>query len=235
MLIAFDDNLGLPSDFGMQLDCETVSFHEIGDMLSAFATGQVGAMFAPAGTLVYLTADHDIVAQATIGPDRKRTLESELVVRADASTADVAHLARQPIGCINRYCTTSYWAPMIALLGTTSTDTPLHFSDATGFRDLLDGVVEGRTATAMVWDAVLDRDPASRKKTRTVLRRTGLPCPIIVTGKLSTDDRRRLTDSIVGFDTSDTSGFFGGFDPPDHGELARFEREMADARRHYHV
>lgn len=81
---AFDDNSGLPGDFAHRLGCEFVSYHELHDMLAAFANGSVDAMFTPRGALPYLRAPYEVIAQATFCPTRGHVMSSLFRIPSNA-------------------------------------------------------------------------------------------------------------------------------------------------------
>lgn len=232
MRLGFDDNLGIPASVGSTDGIELVSFHDIAALVAAFAAGEVGAIFAPAGALLALEdVEHEVLSQARVAG--RTAMESRLVVRADERCGSAADAAELSMGCINEFCTTSYWAPMITLLDTTPVGTALHLQRVAGFDDLLESVAGGRTEVAMVWDQVLSRHPDEATGLRAVAARTDLPAPLVFgRADLSPADRARVADAFAGAVAGPTA-FFDGFGPPDDELVDAFATNMAAVRAHF--
>lgn len=234
MKFAFDDNLGLPGDFAQRLGCELVSFHELDQMLSAFAGGDVDAMFAPCGALPYINAPYDIIAQATFGPARGHVMSSLFRIPSGAA-GDESLFLRGRIACVNPYCTTSYWAPMIALLERTPEGSPVNFFSAAGFDDMLFAAVDGRADGAMVWTAVADKHPDAAAKTRVLFQIDGLPTPVILARpSLDTAQKQRMRDTLASYQAAD-GGFFNGFSAPEVSMVEQFHRQCVASQQHYRL
>ena len=232
MRLGFDDNLGIPASVGATDGIELVSFHDIAALVAAFASGEVGAIFAPAGALLALgDVDHEVLSQARVAG--RTAMESRLVVRAEARCRSAADAAELSMGCINEFCTTSYWAPMITLLDATPAGTALRLQRVAGFDDLLDSVAGGRTEVAMVWDQVLDRHPDEATGLRVVAARRDLPAPLVFgRGHLPEPDRA-LVAAAFAKAVADPTAFFDGFGPPDHELVDAFATNMAAVRSHF--
>lgn len=233
MKLAYDDNLGLPAELAAQLQCDAVPFHDVGAMIDAFERGEVEAMFAPCGALPYVRTQYDAIAQATFGPDRRQAMQSRFVLRRDAQ-GDAGVLTSGRIGCVNVYCTTSYWAPMIARAKALPDGTPIAFRQATGFFDMLRGVCDGRSDAAMVWDAVLEQHPDDAAQTREIFRTDGLPTPVVLGNPhLAAGDRARMT-SVLSSYAAQSPWFFSGFTPADTQAVADFDRACRDVQARLH-
>ena len=105
--IGYDDNLGLPGDFSEALDCELIAYHDLGNMISAFERKILFAVFVPTGTLPYLSK-YEILTQALIGIEQIPTLQTKFIALEPIAITEIPN---QVIGRVNRYCTTSFWAP----------------------------------------------------------------------------------------------------------------------------
>ncbi len=241
--IAFDDNLGLPSGFVDALDatvrahgasgCEAVSFHDVGAMLGAFDRREVAIAFAPAGSLPYVASAFDVIAEASFGPEHETALRSALRVRASDGAVTLDDIATRKIGCVNRYCTTSYWAPMILLERESPgmSRAPLDFHEAAGFDDMLRAVVDGRTDGAMVWDAVALRDAEAANKTQASVVHDDLPCPLLIANEaLVGDIRTAVAAFATAYRSDDPAAFFNGFTVPNAERIERFRAGMARAQ-----
>lgn len=230
--IAFDDNLGLPGDFASRLNCELVSFHDLDAMLAAFANGSVKGMFAPCGALPYVHNDYEILAQATFGAARSLRLQSRFVVPAGTTGEDTL-FPNGRVACVNRFCTTSYWAPMLAMMERTAAGTPVQFYAAAGFDDMLFAVTDGRADGAMVWDAVLDRHPDAHAKTQEIFVYDALPTPVMLANSsMNSQDQARLREALNGY-TSDSPGYFNGFSAADLDAVRAFVAADRKAEQHY--
>jgi len=233
MRLGFDDNLGLPGSVAATDGIEPVSFHDIAALVEAFTSGAVGAVFAPAGALPSLEdVEHEVLSQARV--DGRTAMESRLVVRTAESCPSAAAAAGLSMGCINEFCTTSYWAPMITLLDATPVGTALHLRRVAGFDDLLAGVADGRTEVAMVWDQVLERHPDETTGLRVVAARQDLPAPLVFgRADLPEADRALVADAFAGAVSDDPTAFFDGFGPPDHELIDAFATNLAAVRAHF--
>lgn len=234
MKLAFDDNLGLPEGFAQRLGFELVSFHDVGAMIAAFESGEAGAIFAPCGALPYLKKPYEVLAQATFGSDRALRMQSRFVVRDDSkANADVFTHGR--IACVNVYCTTSYWAPVIARVDAVPPGAPVTFGTAAGFADMLHSVVDGRSEAAMTWDAVLAQHPDDAGRVRELFRIGGLPAPAILAGaSLDPADRDRLSSALAAYDAAGP-WFFTGFSAPDTTAIRDFDQTSRRAIVHYRI
>lgn len=234
MKFAFDDNLGLPADFARRLGCELVSFHELDQMLSAFANGDVDAMFAPCGALPYIAEPYDIIAQATFGPARGHVMSSLFRVPSGAASGESVFLDGR-IACVNPYCTTSYWAPMIALLDRTPEHSAVNFLSAAGFDDMLIAATDGRADGAMVWTAVADKHPDAVAKTRVLFQADGLPTPVILARQsLDAAQKQGMREALAAYEAAG-GGFFNGFSAPEVQAVEAFHRRCVAAQQHYRL
>ena len=134
--VAFDDNLGYPQGFIDHLEttasggseranCQQLSFHELDEMIDTFVKGDVQVMLLPCGCIPYLDVPVRILAQTTVGRPPSTALTSTLFVSSDHDAGNPASVAHLRIGSINKFCTTSYWAPQIFERGTGCVDQPL--------------------------------------------------------------------------------------------------------------
>ncbi len=190
--LAFDDNLGYPEGLPEQIEqhvsdalgapwrCVTTSFHELDQMIDAFVDGRAQLMFLPCGCFPYVSSPLAVMGQATTGDDRRRTLTSVLVVRSDTDAQDLASAAGLRFGCINRFCTTSFWAPsFVDQLHPPGGDGPA-LEWVGGFDDLVASVCDGRAEAAMVWEPYLRKHADEADRWRELDRQTDLPAPVLV-------------------------------------------------------
>lgn len=235
MRLGYDDNLGLPTSVATTDGIEPVSFHDIAALVEAFASGDVGAIFAPAGALPALAGvAHEVLSQARVAG--ATSMESRLVVRADDGCDSAAETSMVTMGCINEFCTTSYWAPMITLLDSTPVGTTLRLRRMNGFDDLLAGVVDGRTEVAMVWDQVLDRHPDEAAVTRVLATRQDLPAPLVYgRADLPEADRVLVAEAFAGAVVDDPAAFFDGFGAPDDDAIDAFAERLAAVQAHFEL
>jgi len=236
--IAFDDNLGMPDDFSKRANCRLDTFHELDAMLTAFAKGEVDAMFCPAGLLPYLDESHDapysVIAQATVGPQRSATLRSVLVAHKQSRIKTGMDALGSRLSRVNRYCTTSYWSPLVTFLDKTPAGTPVTFADAKGFVDMLDSVAAGRNDAAMVWDVILARNPELADEVLVLPDSALLPAPVIVArADTRPSTLHDLEQSLADFRSADQEALFDGFTKPDQAIVAGFQRGMKAALSHY--
>ncbi len=247
--LAIDDNLGLPAGFrdglagvvragGFYAEVELISFHDIGAMVRAFDNEEVELAFLPGGTLLDLATTPKFIAQATFGAEHTTMLKSALVMRAAEPPATVAELARRKLGRVNCFCTTSYWCPMLMLDDGLAAQRPpkLDFYEAASFDDMLLSVIDGRADAAMVWDAVLARNPDALPKIRQIATYSNLPTPpVIANNLLNGAALDAVTAYTTRFQSEHPSGFFNGFTTPDLAGLNHFRQAMAQARQTFRL
>lgn len=110
MKFGYDDNIGIPDGFAKQIGYQTASYHQLDEMLTALEQEELASCFAPAGVLPYLSSTHQIIAQATMGPEHTKTEKSIYVVSKDTHATDPQTLSGLCHGRVNKYCTTRYRA-----------------------------------------------------------------------------------------------------------------------------
>lgn len=98
IIVGYDDNLGLPNDFITTMDCNIQPYHDLGEMLQAFDTNDLAAIFIPSGTLPYVK-NFQILAQALMGSENKKLMQSNFVSTENISTSDIPNLS---IGRVNQ-------------------------------------------------------------------------------------------------------------------------------------
>ena len=241
LCIAYDDNLGLPAGTAEHLGCTTHAFHELGELLAALESGEVDAAMIPAGTIPYLHAAPEVVAQATMSGGRTSLTSALITTAPDVATATSA-LGRR-LARVNRYCTTSYWAPLITMVEHTPRGTRVEFFDADGFADMVASTLDGRSEAAMVWDHVLAQHPELAPVSRQLLCTHELPTPLVVAApQLSAERRAALGRSLLelaapgaGSGVGPSACAFDGFVAPERTGIERFTRRMRRAVEHFEV
>jgi len=238
LTLAFDDNLGYPDGLvghleqtvagatGRPTSCDTLSFHDLGAMIDAFTRDDAQLMFLPCGCLPSVGVPLKVVAQATTGDDRSTSLTSVLVAGAATTADSVASAAGLRFGCINRYCTTSYWAPQFLARehGTTvgSLTDPVWVG---GFDDLVASLTDGRADAAMVWRPYLERHPDVAGHLRELGREADLPAPMLVARPTLDAAVLEALDAVAPFAASGGS-LFNGLAAPDLVAIGAFIEQM---------
>lgn len=234
MKFGCDDNLGLPEGFAEQVGVEIVMEHELDTLVNAFVKNELPVMLIPVGTLPYIKADYDIIAQTTFGPQNIKTLTSIFIVPKNSPVNSIESVASLKLGRVNQFCTTSFWAPMIALLDQTQPGTHLDFHNTKGFPDLLSAVNDGRVEGAMLWDIILKQHSEAASHTMEVFRLDTLPAPIIIANKtVSESDKKQLREKILAYKTSQSKAFFTHFETPDHQAILNFQQKMQTCIAHF--
>lgn len=78
------------------------------------------------------------------------------------------------IGRVNKGCTTSFWASLLCLMEVLPKNTQLTFHHTEGFKDLLFKTAGGALSSSMVWNIILELNPAAADKVRQFLKKDGL-------------------------------------------------------------
>lgn len=224
--IGYDDNLGLPADFSEKIDCEITPYHELGNLVSAFENDNLDAIFIPVGTIPYIK-NADIVAQSLFSHEKKLTLQSNFVSTKAITVTDIPKLR---LGCVNQYCTTSYWAPMIYLMNFLPIGTMLTYQFTNGFVDLLHQTVEKKIDGAMVWDIILKEQQEDASQVKEFFSLSHLPTPVIV-AKSGTSIPTELTTFI----SDDDQAFFTGFKSPNMESIHYFLEAVDHALQHFKI
>ena len=193
LTLAFDDNLGYPDGLieGIEqtvsdatdepVTCSTLSFHELDQMIESFTRGDSQLMFLPCGCFPYVATPLKVMAQATTGPDRVTTLTSILVARSSLKAESVPSVSGLRFGCINKFCTTSYWAPQfLERNSNVSTDALRHPVWVDGFDDLVVSLIDGRSDVAMVWEPYLAKHASESAAFDELGRLADLPAPVLI-------------------------------------------------------
>jgi len=193
LTLAFDDNLGYPDGLiegieqlalgtaGQPVTCSTLSFHELDEMIESFTRGDAQLMFLPCGCFPYVATPLKVVAQATTGLDRVTTLTSVLLANSKLKIESVPSVSGLRFGCINKFCTTSYWAPQfLERENNASTDALRHPVWVGGFDDLVVSLLDGRSDAAMVWEPYLAKHASESAAFDELGRLADLPAPVLV-------------------------------------------------------
>lgn len=229
VVIGFDDNLGLPSEFSNISKLVTRSYHDIGKMVDDFVAEQLAAIFIPCGTLPYINSSYDIVAQATFSTQRSCDLTSIFCSNRPIEISEIPYIV---LGHVNQYCTTSFWAPLIYLKNYLKENTTLKFKNNNSFQDMLLQVAAKKIDAAMVWDIILEQNPAATKQVIQTFRLHQLPTPIIIANSLLPNS---VIDILNRFKTNDKTSFFTGFTTPDFDAIHQFQQAMQSAANYFNV
>lgn len=222
----YDDNLGLPADFAEKAGCQLAAYHNLEELIRAFESGKLDAIFIPAGTLPYLQ-HYEIAAQAILGAEKNQTLKSTVVSTHHITASDIPTLT---LGAINPYCTSSYWAPMIYLMHHLPAGTKISFAYAKGFFDLLQQTAQKKMDCAMVWDVILKLKPDDAKQVQEYFSLDNLPTPVIIAKSGVT-----LPSSMINYVSHDPHFFFAGFKAPELENINHFLGEVERARGYFVV
>lgn len=222
MRIGYDLNLGIPNDFAQHIKSEIISYGDLTQLINDFSAQKLDAIFIPVGTLPYMK-DYEIISHSLFGRGNKNTLESIFVSTRPINTKNVMNYR---LGRVNKYCTTSYWAPLIYLMNFVSKDTVFKFEDTKSFQDMLNKTAQGLIDGSMVWNVILQQNKKATDKVRMVFSKSDLPTPVIVA---HSDFPAETRERINTFSTADTSAFFSGFKPPDLTALRKFSATMEQA------
>jgi hypothetical protein len=226
-IFGFDDNLGLPNDFIGKINLKIRSYHELGTMVKDFEQGQLSMIFLPVGTLPYVKGNYTIIAQASIGQERKNTIKTKLVTAKNLKLVDIARVF---LGRVNPYCTTSFWAPLIYLMHQGVAKGSIRFIDTNGFEDMLAKTAKQKIDAAMVWDVILEKYP--QYKVQELASIDNLPTPVIIAQQ---EIPAVLQEKVTRFCSDDKTSFFNGFTKPNLTLIHNFKDQMALAESYFNL
>ena len=241
--LAYDDNLGLPEDFlddlnrsfnsDSKIHFQAEAFHDIGELIKAFDRREIALAFLPAGCLPYLRSSYGVFAEASFGPFRPEALRSVLRTRLIDSRMSLEELTSRRIGCVNRYCTTSYWAPMILLSANVSRPkSTIDFVQLDGFDDMIAAVVDGRIDGAMIWEAVMEHHPEFEGVLSNGVGINDLPAPLLIGNELLEEEiQEGLKLLTENYQNSKWNGYFKALKAPDISRLQLFEKSIMHAKK----
>lgn len=234
MRFGFDDNLGLPKNFAEALDCEVFPYHELEDLLEAFTQNKLDALFIPVGTLPYMKNDYSIVAEVTFGEKQGKVLESDFIVKSNNNIHSIEDVISATLGRVNKFCTTSFWAPQIYLYDKTPEKTKLSFKNTNGFQDMLLAVNNGRVDAAMEWSIFLDKNPEIASSMRIVFSLSTLPTPMVIIKNTFPENQKEIfSKKLLSFKTNDDSSFFTHFVKPNSNAISDFLTKIKNAQNHF--
>lgn len=228
IVIGYDDNLGLPSDFRLAIGCDIISYHNLAEMIKDFNEQKLLGIFIPSGTLPYLD-NYEIISQATFGSNHKLTLQTNFVSTKNLS---LLNIKTSTIGRVNKYCTTSFWAPLIYLMDFIPKHTLLKFEDTNGFQDLLFKTAEGQIDCSMVWDIILQENPDAANKVHQLFNKNDLPTPVLI-GRPGFPSN--IKEKINHFKTTDIKAFFNGFQPADIRGINQFQQAIQKSIQYFNI
>jgi hypothetical protein len=241
--IAYDDNLGLPEGFlddlnnsfngDSKIHFQVEAFHDIGEMIKAFDRREIALAFLPAGSLPYLRSNYGVLAEASFGAFRSEALSSILRTRLADSRISLEELSSRRLGCVNHYCTTSYWAPMILLSANVSTPRPtIDFVQLDGFDDMIAAVVDGRIDGAMIWEAVMEHHPEFAGVLSKGVGINHLPAPLLIGNELLEEETSTGVKLLTAnYQSTKWHGYFKALKASDIARLQRFEEGVIHAKK----
>ena len=133
------------------------------------------------------------------------------------------------LGCINTYCTTSYFSPSILLArdGLSLNDFFEAFAVAP-WQGQIDAVVDGQIDATMVYEDVWLARPSNAAETRVIARLDDLPTPTVIalTG-LDAAFTSKLTAALVAYEPKPAPGMlYTGFASYQDMRMRRFFAEL---------
>lgn len=240
--LGYDANLGLPDGVdeilnelsrnnpSISFECE--SFHDIGSLIEVFERRECAMIFTPAGSLPYFRKPFDIIAEATFGPCHTTGLRSILRTRASQPPVTLLELSCRRMGCVNRYCTTSFWAPLILLSeGRQPVKNKPELIELNSFAEMLMAVSDGRIDGAMIWDAVTDLYHQESLNTQEGECVNDLPGPVLIANEQLGDIMSLNPKDLTAIHRNESGrGFFNGLTIPVHDRIQRFRDRMMHAK-----
>lgn len=234
MKLGFDDNLGLPEGFDVAIGVEAVPAHELDTLLNGLEQEEFSAVFVPVGTLPYIKGDYEILVQSVFAPTHLKTLTTVFVVPQSNTETSIESASSLRLGRVNKFCTTSFWGPMVFLLDKTSPGTFLNFHDTKSFKDMLLAVNDGRVEGAMEWDIILQQNPDMASKTRELFRLGNLPAPVIlVNNSLSVAEKQSLKMKMISYKTHHSKAFYTSFEEVNYSGISDFQEKMKACTQHF--
>lgn len=228
IILGYDINLGLPEDFNKKINASTKGYQDLTTMVDDFNARRLDFIFIPVGTLPYLN-DYQIVSQAIFFSTGLTELTSQFITTKDIN---IDNVAQNTLGRVNKYCTTSYWAPMIYLMHYLPKKTVLHFQDTNGFKDLLIKTVKQEVAACMLWKIIIRQNVKLAEKAHTLFQLNSLTTPIIIANK-NNHFPKKFREKINHFKTDDANSYFSGFTQPNSKSIRNFLAQIQMAVEHF--
>lgn len=189
-IFAYDYYLGFPVNnkklqvFFTQHHFRLRAYRNIDQLILDLKKHAVSAAFIPAGALYYIKNDYDYegIASATVGKQKRLTLNSYLIVKKSSGIMNLHELQNKKISYINNACTTSYMAPYIffSLHHDPFTHIFSKWVVVNGFEQQIPSVINGKADATMVWDYFWLKNPRNINTTRIIGKINHLPTPVVV-------------------------------------------------------
>lgn len=226
--LGYDSNLGLPPDFSEKIPCDLVGYEDITLLVKLFQAENLDSIFIPVGTLPYIKK-YQIISQAIFDSDPSDTLRSNFVT---SKAINISNIADHSLGRVNKYCTTSYWAPLIYLMDYLPQGTPLKFQDTNGFQDMLNKTAQEIIDSSTVWDIILQQNPTAAHKVHELFSVNALPSPVLIS---NLNISLELCKNINQFKTNDQQWFYRGFQAPKLTSITQFLTAIQKAITFYNL
>lgn len=222
---AYDVNFKLSPDF-LSNFAEASAYEDLDLMIMNFEKGMYDIIFLPVGSLIYLSQDYQVIAQACLESSPKQKMSSSIYSK---KPIEFDQITKSKIGFVNKHCTTSFWALLIELKKNRPTSTSLKLSQTFSFENLVKGLIDDKFDFAMIWDKVL---PNEALKLNCFFTATDLPTPIFIS-------RKKIDSNFLNFlqhyQETKSSGYFESFSQPQLKNIDDFLKNMSDVKDYFKI
>lgn len=234
---AFDANLELPlaepywASLFKAASCEITSTLDLDKLTAALLKHQFDFAYLPAANCFFLRNDRAWRGLASaLSPRTKSPAQnSVLVVKRSSPATSWQQMKGARLGYINRYCTTSYFAPSILLAREGfALETFFDACAVAPWQGQIDAVIDGSIDSTMVYEDVWLGRESNAAETRIITRLDDLPTPpVIALTSLEAAFASKLTSALIAYDSKPAPGvLYAGFATYQDMRMRRFFAEL---------
>ncbi len=240
-LFVIDTNLGFKSieyywdKFFSELKIKIQESTDLDEILNQLRKKTPQMAYLPVANYFYLFTDENYIPILSATTNDKSNLSAVLIVNKDSPFTRIEELKNTQYGCINKYCTSSYFSIAILLKskGFKINDFFKNITEVTvspgKWQHQIDGVINGTIDCTMVEENTWLKEKVNNEKTKIIGRLDNLPNPLIIARK-DTDIKFINAFKTHALNQLKTSGqMFNGFTDYDKKTVEKFLKNATDA------
>lgn len=232
MIFAVDKNLGLVIDdprwqqFFKKYDIQISPYTDINKMIEDLNKNTTSLAYLPTAAYYFMRTNdfYSPIANALFTANQTTKIGSLLIVNKKSGVDELSQLKNKRYGCINKFCTSSYFAPAFLLWDN-------HYSIYNFFSEIkevgawqlqIDAVINGEIDATMVQEDVWYKLPGNAAQTKIIAKIDKLPSALLIcSNAISEVMKYEFKDLLFSYKTNPNT-LFDGFVPFKATEVRQF-------------